>query len=1062
MAHQWQDEILMVVPSINGGRLLRHMLPTLNFKPANVVVLDQGSTDDTAEVCAEAGVVLVQLDVPHTYTQASNIGAELARERGAKYVCISNNDIAFRTDVLRELHAEMERDPKLGIVAPSQVIIDGKHEKGVLSQRVSWSLDQVAFLHDVKNSNPAVRRLESDFCELTCSLVRMAAIDEIGFLDDEFGFYHEDGDFAFRLRAAGYSCAYLPESQIDHFSSSTINLEKATRKAEYIRKNRIYFARKHLGFGVNHVAEPSWSRSDWGMLNKQLHSFLLRYGLLDDDAPDLKVSYPGVKSSGYLFTTSETIRNPSQWVEYSQQYKAIFTASPYARDLLAGYGIGNVHDIPLGIDPDIYNPWAPTQRFHDCVTYLAVVDGGQNRSLDAILKAWQQFRSRGRDARLLLLGRDFGDCMGHAPTRARRVNRFEISYYDEEQVDIYEILAPLPTECYAAFYCGVDYTIFGSGGEGAILPVLESMACGAPCIFGDYGSTAGISFEGALTFGGNAPPSGMGMVNRWHPNIGDMVARLEESFSLSRADRKVLADRSFYKVRGQATLQHTVMGLHNALGQLQVRDPSRFVRHLERSELVTDSIAGVDSTRAQPLGGLRGRLSRFTARRVSTVGHLTSQFGATWQERGFVAASRATADKLQFIVQRRSRLISRLGGQAAERVRATVGAVARPVQRRRHDLVPNSALLIGYIDAQLGLGQSLRGLALAMSQTPLQFSIYPFGVGVEGRRFGSYMPERYDQTRAHAVNVIEVTTDELPTVFAHVSPNHFNRSYNILRTYWELSKAPESWRPHLSQIDEIWAPNSFVAESFRSIFDGAITVVPPCVELPAVELNGRERFRLEDGVFYFLFSFDYYSFPERKNPQAVVRAFRRAFPDPSTPVGLIIKSTGAVDHHLAIKEDLRVAAQYDGRIDILDETLNRQEMLALIKASDCYVSLHRAEGFGFGMVEAMAMGKPVIGTDYSGSTDFLSENTGYPVPYRLRKVGSEEYVHAEGQVWADPSEAACAAAMASIFNDRQEALGRARHGRALVHDQYSPGSVGRVAEKRLNEIYQLLEEKARP
>ena len=113
MADHWQEQILMVIPSINGAQLLRRMLPTLRFKPANVVVLDQGSTDDTAAVCAAAGVVLVQLGHPHTYTQASNIGATMARERGAKYVCISNNDIAFRTDVLAELHADVEDNARL-------------------------------------------------------------------------------------------------------------------------------------------------------------------------------------------------------------------------------------------------------------------------------------------------------------------------------------------------------------------------------------------------------------------------------------------------------------------------------------------------------------------------------------------------------------------------------------------------------------------------------------------------------------------------------------------------------------------------------------------------------------------------------------------------------------------------------------------------------------------------------------------------------------------------------------------------------------------------------------
>jgi len=314
------------------------------------------------------------------------------------------------------------------------------------------------------------------------------------------------------------------------------------------------------------------------------------------------------------------------------------------------------------------------------------------------------------------------------------------------------------------------------------------------------------------------------------------------------------------------------------------------------------------------------------------------------------------------------------------------------------------------------------------------------------------MPERYDELRAYPINVIEVGTNELPRVFAHVTSNHFCNSYNILRTYWELSRAPEVWRDNLARIDEIWAPNPFIAESFRTIFAGPITVVPPCVDLPAVELDGHQHFGLAASRFHFLFSFDYFSFPQRKNPLAVLRAFRKAFPDPSTPVGLVIKSTGAVDHFPALKRALRAAAEDDERILVIDESLTRQEMLALLAATDCYTSLHRAEGFGFGLTEAMALGKSVIATDYSGNTEFLTPETGYPIPYRLKPVGADEYIYPEGQVWADPDEAACAAAMIRVFSVPEEAKAKAAVGQRFVMHRYGPANVGRIVEQRVREI----------
>jgi GT2 family glycosyltransferase len=107
---------LLAIPSINGGRLLERMLPTLRIPGELVVVLDQGSTDNTEEVCRKAGVGLRQLGRPHTYTEACNIGAEIAKERGCDFVFVANNDITFTTDVMRELLAELLRDPRLGIV----------------------------------------------------------------------------------------------------------------------------------------------------------------------------------------------------------------------------------------------------------------------------------------------------------------------------------------------------------------------------------------------------------------------------------------------------------------------------------------------------------------------------------------------------------------------------------------------------------------------------------------------------------------------------------------------------------------------------------------------------------------------------------------------------------------------------------------------------------------------------------------------------------------------------------------------------------------------------------
>ena len=410
----------------------------------------------------------------------------------------------------------------------------------------------------------------------------------------------------------------------------------------------------------------------------------------------------------------------------------------------------------------------------------------------------------------------------------------------------------------AQLYRKVDFTILGVTGTGSKLRALECMACGIPCIFTETEPSATYSLAGASTVEVWAGVSKRGSVTK------SLVACLEESYYLSAHDRAEWASRGVYTVRGQSTLRHTMMSLYGALVQLQTQNPTEFVKFLDRNRsetfrtlTQTESFEPVVTTGISRLGG-------FTARRIKTLGHLTFLFGSVWQEKGIIAAGRTAATELGQFASHRSKQIARFDSGAMNRVQITAEWAIRPFMRMRRAPRPRSSLLIGYIDAQLGLGQSLRGLALAMSRSAAEFSIYPFSVGVEERRGVAYMPERYDLAGSHAVNIIEVMPDELPTVFDHVSREHFDRSYNVLRTYWELAKAPEVWRQHLVTIDEIWAPNAFVADSFRPIFDRPITIVPPCVELQGPQQSGYRHFGLEKGRLYFLFSFDYFSFPGRK------------------------------------------------------------------------------------------------------------------------------------------------------------------------------------------------------
>lgn len=1044
MAAAWYDHIVMVIPSIDGGHLLQRMLPTLRFRPSNVIVLDQGSTDDTTQICRNAGVELLQLGRPHTYTEACNIGAQIARERGYAYLCVSNNDIAFRTSVLSELMAEMERDARLGIVAPSQIIVDPVSGAEVLARRVYWKLNTVDFLHDLEDA-PVPPRIEADFCELTCALIRMSAVKEIGFLDDAYGFYYEDADFCFRLRKAGYGAAYLPRSQIYHFISSTFS-RKRQEQIDHLRRNRIYFAKKHLGYGVRGVEDCGCLAGESGLVARRLYPLLARFGMLDDRRPDLMIGRIGAATADYLLTTQRSPVFSKGWRGRRDRYRAVLATSEAVAQSLRSAGFVSFR-VPLGIEPDDFNRWGPAVRRFDDTTYLAMADQHDPRPFAKLLQAWSRFTASGRRARLIVVGTRLARRMGRAADASYRSGRFEISCYAEERLELHETESPLADEELAHLYRSVDFTIIAAA-ESSSMTLLESLACGTPVVF-DAASTS-ITALYHDTTGGVALPHAKTYEPRpaddTADSAGGLLAALERSEMLGAGDRSVLATAASYGVLSHSTLRHTAMAVRHALEMTQEREPDRLIQHLE--QLAPELPLSIpDLVSPQPAAiPLRARLSGAMARRLTAIAAHAEEFGTAWQRNG-----------LPFAV---SRSVARARPRARHILPALVvrDPAARAISANPSAKKQTSPLLIGYIDAQVGIGQSLRGLATAMTTAGIGFSIYPLGVGVEGRRSIPFMQELYDEVTPHDVNIIEVSPAELPRVFDHVSENHFDGSYNILRTYWELANGPAVWRQNhgLDRIDEIWAPNAFCAAAFRDFFDGPIVIVPPCVEV-ADQLSGlpqsdRNRFGLDPDIFYFMFSFDYYSFQERKNPLAVIRAFQAAFPEFDCPVGLVVKATGAEGHFPLIKSTILAAAQADGRITIIDSSLSREDMLSLMASINCYVSLHRSEGFGLGMAEAMALTKPVIATDYSGNREFVTEQTGYPIPFTLIPVRPHEYVHTEGQVWADPDEDACAAAMRDIVDHPKEAASRSRAARAFVENRYSAANVGRLVTERLAAI----------
>ena len=944
----------------------------------------------------------------------------------------------------------MLHDPDLGIVAPAQILIDEVASTRQIAWRVFWNLETLTFAHDFAAQPANTRRLESDFCELTFAGIRMSAIKKVGFLDNDYGFYHEDADFGFRLRDAGYTCAYLPNSQIEHWASSTVSSKPDKFKLNYLQKNKGLFAQKFLGRSVAHQLHKSDATNSWNIVNKHLHPYLRRYGLVGMGGDELIFSHPGNEPFGYLYTVWETTRLPESWLDFRDRYRVVLNPSAWNVNVFKNAGFDRVHHAPLGVESDVFEPWGPVQRLTDNKTFLWFASNQYRKGLDVMLEAWTRFYRLRSAAKLILMGVGILDSMP-SPDIIRIWKNFRVAEYLENGISVYESMSRTDEGALATIYRSVDFTICSSRSEGFGFTIAESMACGTPAIFGNFSAMMEFSIPDALTIEGapiaaNYSDKGFWNVGDWwEPSVEQLVARLVDAHDMSTEQYRRLSEAGVRAVRTKFSWRTTSLSIRRAL---IAEDEGRSVAPRAmtfNSKGGAPKLPASDASQFPQRRAIRGIAVRSLRRTGLLLTFFAENLGHYGWRHAISASSRQLVapyfqKRLEWV---RTRIVHRL--QWATKHGA---ASSKPLRR--------GVLFVGYAEGALGLGQAFRANLKAAQTTSLPFAIYPFKVGIETRLIGPFMPERYDKRQPWQINFIEVAPDQVPVVFRSIDPGLIDRSYNILRPWWELPKAPEEWRPYLENIHEIWAPNRFIAEAFAHIFDGPIVVVPAALEEVAGDYPGRSHYGMDERRFYFMFSFDYYSSPFRKNPLAVLKAFQQAFADNRQDVGLVIKSTGAPDHFPEIKALMEQAAKHDPRILMFDRNMNRDEMLGLIRASDAYVSLHRAEGFGLGMAEAMMFERAVIGTDYSGSTEFLTEETGFPVPYTLRAVEPHEYSHSKGQVWAEPDVGVAADIMRRVVVDRSERISRGRAAHMKVKLSYSPQAVGRAMEARFDALFEKL------
>ena len=367
--------------------------------------------------------------------------------------------------------------------------------------------------------------------------------------------------------------------------------------------------------------------------------------------------------------------------------------------------------------------------------------------------------------------------------------------------------------------------------------------------------------------------------------------------------------------------------------------------------------------------------------------------------------------------------------------------------------------LMGNLCYPSGLGESIRSIVRTLKQenVPVSLRDVPAHYSLDS-------PHRSDflESEIHDVSLLHIVPDHdaerpfLSTNYTRAGLEPRPEVYRIGYWYWELEDVPEIWKKPAEVLDELWAPTEFIATAFRKALPVKVTRMLPGVQLGTVESIDRAEFGIGEHDFLFVFLFDMKSYMERKNPLGLIKAFQKAF-RPDDRAKMIIKVS---DGRMNPPELARLTdAAREAGVVLIDKVLTRGKSYGLMNACDCYISLHRSEGLGLTMAEAMLMAKPVIATGYSGNLDFMSKSNSLLVDYDLITIGGScpEYVHQvykEHAFWAHPSTEHAAASMRWVYENRDDARALGQKAQQEAQEVLSPTAAGRRMRKRLEEIYQ--------
>ena len=358
--------------------------------------------------------------------------------------------------------------------------------------------------------------------------------------------------------------------------------------------------------------------------------------------------------------------------------------------------------------------------------------------------------------------------------------------------------------------------------------------------------------------------------------------------------------------------------------------------------------------------------------------------------------------------------------------------------------------LMGYYRAILGIGESVRCAARAAEAVGLPLACVELKLPCKNRQTDATFALRLQTDNPHPVNVFHLDAPVSCDIDHHHGSAFRAGKYNIGYWAWELPEFPDAWTRYADFFDEIWTPSHFAADAIAEKVSVPVLVMPHAIAFERPVGDFRDKFGLPRDRYLFLFLYDLNSYSERKNPAAVIEAFRRSGLA-GAGAALVIKLHNVTGNETDFEKLRATAATLPGTV-LITQTLTRGEIYELESACDCFVSLHRAEGYGLAVAECMYLGKPVISTDWSATAEFVDETCGCPVRCELIPLDRNHGPYAKGQIWAEPDVEHAGWWMRRLWEDRGLGARLGAAARVRMEENYSPTVIGARFRRRLETI----------